>query len=156
MTIGGLGASGYMPMRAITSAKFSPAALTSTTTWSPLATGSGRSSTRSTEGSPCPVVTTARMTAMLDVSGQQRRIRLLGAPLPERAGQQRARQEHREDARDERSDADPDRRPDPEQARRVVVGDEPVVVHGLDEQGEEQQPADDRRHHPGQGGPQAA
>src|SRR4051812_10300603 len=107
MTMGGLGASGYRPMRAITSAKFSPAALTSTITSPSRATGSGRSSTRSTEVSPWPVLTTARMDETL---GEQLGRRLLGAPLPERTGQQHARDEHRDHAGEQAADADPHRR----------------------------------------------
>src|SRR4051812_36894435 len=142
MIIGGLGASWYSPMRAITSAKFSPAALTSTTTWPSPATGSGRSSTRSTEVSPCEVLTTARTYRTL---GQQLRRCLLGAPVPEGPGQQRTGDEHRDDAGEQPADADPDRRPDAPQAGRVVVRDEAVVVDGLREQREEQDAADGRR-----------
>src|SRR4051812_14407600 len=76
MIIGGLGASWYSPMRAITSAKLRPAALTSTTTWPSAATGSGRSSTRSTEVSPCEVLTTARIARwILDPDGRLRMAR---------------------------------------------------------------------------------
>src|SRR3954469_6636868 len=141
MTIGGLGASGYRPMRAITSAKFRPAALTSTTTWSSLATGSGRSSTRSTDGSPCSVVMTARIRTML---GEQVGRCLLGAPPPERRRQQHARHEHREHARKEPADADPHRRADAPQRRRDVLRAR-VVHERLVEEAEEQQPTDERR-----------
>src|SRR4051794_39027379 len=52
-------------MRAMTSAKFSPAALTSMATSSGPGRGSGRSSTRRTSGPPCLVMTTARTSRTL-------------------------------------------------------------------------------------------
>src|SRR5204862_155222 len=97
MTIGGLGASGYRPMRAITSAKFSPAALTSTMTWPGPGTGSGRSSTRSTEGSPWLVMTTARMTPRILVPGGHR-LERRGPPLEQGERRDVGRQEARVDA----------------------------------------------------------
>src|SRR3954462_1841618 len=136
MTIGGLGASGYIPIRAITSAKFSPAARTSMTTSPSPACGSGRSSTFSTDGSPWAVLTTARMSA------EQGGVGLFGAALPERRVQRRTRDQHGHDPGDEAPDADPHGRAHPQQARRVVVGDEPVVVHRLDEEPEQDQPPD--------------
>src|SRR5436189_5665130 len=123
MTIGGLGASGYMPIRAITSAKFRPAARTSTMTSPSAACGSGRSWTCRTDGSPWEVVTTARMSV-----AQQRRVGLLGLALPERAGQQRAREEHRQHAGEQAPDADPHRCADAQRARRAVLGNAAVAV----------------------------
>src|SRR4051794_10776000 len=52
-------------MRAMTSAKFSPAALTSMATSSGPGCGSGRSSTLRTSGPPCLVMTTARKSGTL-------------------------------------------------------------------------------------------
>src|ERR1700674_2718265 len=57
-TQGGLGASGYRPIRAMTSAKFTPAAATSIRSCPGPSSGSGRSCTSSTPGPPCLVMTT--------------------------------------------------------------------------------------------------
>src|SRR5919202_805496 len=59
--LGGFGASAYMPMRASRSAKLIPAARTRTRTSPAPGRGSGRSSTFSTSGAPCSVITSARM-----------------------------------------------------------------------------------------------
>src|SRR4029453_5632706 len=58
---GGLGASGYRPCRAITSAKFSPAACTRTRTWPGPTCGSGVSRTANVSGPPVLVIQTARI-----------------------------------------------------------------------------------------------
>src|SRR5215213_1028473 len=59
-THGSFGASGYIPIRAIVSAKLIPAARTATRTSPGPTGGSGRSCTFSTSGGPTSVSTTAR------------------------------------------------------------------------------------------------
>src|SRR5215469_5879440 len=58
---GGLGASGYSPCRAITSAKLSPAACTRTRTWPGPGCGSGVSRTARTSGPPLFMIQMARI-----------------------------------------------------------------------------------------------
>src|SRR3954454_12096129 len=130
-----------MPCRAMTSAKFSPAAPTSTRTWPGPTTGSGRSWTARTSGPPNFVMTTARMAPTLSL--EQPRRRHLGPPREERAVLDPA-DEHQHDAEEQHPDTNGDRHLDAGQGRRVVEVLLRVVVERLDEQRGHEQEAQQR------------
>src|SRR3954447_21681726 len=145
-------------MRAMTSAKFSPAALTSTRTWPGPGTGSGRSWTSSTSGPPCLVMTIARMGATLLVVEElgarvfHRRLEDPGlGGLEERAAAEERPVEdpadgHQDDAEQQHPDADRDRHLDAGQRWRVGVDVLRVVDERLDEQRAHHHEAQQRHH----------
>src|SRR3954454_16735209 len=115
-------------MRAMTSAKFRPAARTSTRTWPGPGTGSGRSWTCRTSGPPCLVMTTARMpptlrhlqvrAGVLDLGLEDARLGKLRA-VPEERPVGDPRDDHQHDTEQQHRDPDGDRDLDAPQRRRV-------------------------------------
>src|SRR3954469_4957943 len=130
-------------MRAMTSAKFRPAAWTSTRTWPGPGAGSGRCSTRSTEGSPWLVMTTARTARRILIARGhghrwRRRRRALEEPgrrrlrpAPEEVAVLEPRDDHQHDSEQQRADADGDRHLDAGDRLGVVEPGLRVVVERL-------------------------
>src|SRR3954447_5767891 len=125
----------------MTSAKFSPAAATSTRTCPAPSAGSGRSWTCRTSGGPCLVMTTARMAPTLTV--EQARRRDLALELEERGMPVGPPDEHQHGPEQQEADPDDQRRAEAEDRRRARVRLSEVVAR-LSEHPEQHQPAEQR------------